>query len=75
MFMAKLWCDSIYVEESFQNKGFGRQLVTKLFDIAVLQNLHEIQLNTYFPKALAFFKKCRFEETAVISNGKYEFTC
>lgn len=51
-----LWCDSIYVEEAFQNKGFGRQLIAKLFDIAITRNLREVQLNTYFPKAHIFFK-------------------
>lgn len=70
-----LWCDSIYVEETFQNKGFGRQLIAKLFDIAITQNLREIQLNTYFPKAHMFFKKSGFEEVAVIPNWKYDLTC
>ncbi len=41
-----LWCDSIYVEEAFQNKGFGRQLIAKLFDISLIRNLREVQLNT-----------------------------
>ena len=70
-----LWCDSIYVEEAFQNKGFGRQLIAKLFDISLTQNLREVQLNTYFPKAHKFFKKCGFEEVAVIPNWKYDLTC
>lgn len=70
-----LWCDSIYVEETFQNKGFGRQLISKLFDIAITRNLREIQLNTYFPKAHMFFKKSGFEEVAVIPNWKYDLTC
>lgn len=70
-----LWCDSIYVEEAFQNKGFGKQLIAKLFDIAITRNLREVQLNTYFPKAHMFFKKCGFEEVAVIPNWKYDLTC
>ncbi|MCE2991619.1 MAG: GNAT family N-acetyltransferase [Candidatus Jidaibacter sp.] len=70
-----LWCDSIYVEEAFQNKGFGRQLIAKLFDIAITRNLREVQLNTYFPKAHMFFKKSGFEEVAVIPNWKYNLTC
>ena len=70
-----LWCDSIYVEEAFQNKGFGRQLIAKLLETALSRNLREIQLNTYFPKALAFFKKCGFEEVAVVPRWKYDLTC
>lgn len=70
-----LWCDSIYVEETFQNKGFGRQLIAKLLDIAITRNLREVQLNTYFPKAHIFFKKCGFEEVAVIPDWKYDLTC
>jgi RimJ/RimL family protein N-acetyltransferase len=70
-----LWCDSIYVKEDFQNKAFGNQLIAKLLDIAAARDLREIQLNTYFPKALAFFKKCGFEEVAVVSNWKYDLTC
>ncbi len=70
-----LWCDSIYVEQACQNKGFGRQLIEKLIEISVRQNLPEVKLNTYFPKALAFFKKCGFQEVAVIPNWKYGLTC
>ncbi len=70
-----LWCDSIYVEEPFQNKGFGHQLISELLEIASARDLREIQLNTYFPKALAFFKKCGFEEVAVVPNWKYDLTC
>jgi len=70
-----LWCDSIYVEEAFQNKGFGRQLIGKLLETALTRNLREIQLNTYFPEALAFFKKCGFEEVAVVPRWKYDLTC
>lgn len=70
-----LWCDSIYVEEVFQKKGFGRQLIGKLLEIALTRNLREIQLNTYFPEALAFFKKCGFEELAVVPRWKYDLTC
>ncbi len=70
-----LWCDSIYVEDTFQNKGLGRQLISKLSDIAPTHHCREIQLNTYFPKALEFFKKCGFEEVAVVPNWKYGLTC
>jgi len=70
-----LWCDSIYVEETFQGKGFGRQLIAKLLETALTRNLREIQLNTYFPEALAFFKKCGFEEVAVVPRWKYDLTC
>jgi N-acetylglutamate synthase-like GNAT family acetyltransferase len=70
-----LWCDSIYVEEDFQDKGFGKKLIAKLFDLSVTKNLREVQLNTYFPKAHMFFKKCGFEEVAVIPNWKYDLTC
>ncbi len=70
-----LWCDLIYVEEAFQNKGFGRQLIAKLLETALSRNLREIQLNTYFPEALAFFKKCGFDEVAVVPRWKYDLTC
>jgi GNAT superfamily N-acetyltransferase len=70
-----LWCDSIYVEEAFQNKKFGSQLISRLLEIALARNLREIQLNTYFSKAYVFFKKCGFEEIAVIPNWKYDLTC
>ena len=70
-----LWCDSIYVEEAFQNNKLGSQLISKLLEIALSQNLREIQLNTYFPRVYTFFKKCGFEEIAVIPNWKYDLTC
>jgi ribosomal protein S18 acetylase RimI-like enzyme len=70
-----LWCDSIYVEEAFQNNKLGSQLISRLLEIALARNLREIQLNTYFPRAYAFFKKCGFEEIAVIPNWKYDLIC
>lgn len=70
-----LWCDSIYVEEEFQGKGLGTQLINKLFEIAATRSLSEIQLNTYFQKSHIFFKKCGFEDVAVIPNWKYDLTC
>jgi ribosomal protein S18 acetylase RimI-like enzyme len=70
-----LWCDSIYVEEAFQNMRLGSQLISKLLEIAIARNLREIQLNTYFQKSYVFFRKCGFEEIAVIPNWKYDLTC
>lgn len=70
-----LWLDSIYVEERLQNKGLGRELIIKLLELGKAHNFREIQLNTYFPKACQFFKKCGFEEVAVIPNWKYDLTC
>ncbi len=70
-----MWIDSIYVEEAFQNKGLGGQIISELTQIAEKYNLREMQLNTYFPRAFAFFKKYGFEEVAAVPGWKYDITC
>jgi RimJ/RimL family protein N-acetyltransferase/quercetin dioxygenase-like cupin family protein len=69
------WLDSIYVEEAFQNQGLGIELMNKLCDHMQKSLVSEIQLNTYFPKAYHFFKKCGFKDVACIPNWKYGLTC
>ena len=38
-------------------------------------NLKEMQLNTYFQEAHAFFLTCDFQDVSSIPNWKYGLTC
>lgn len=70
-----LWIDSIWVEPTFRKKGLGKQLLEKALVFATQNNVQQIQLNTYFSKAHAFFLTCGFEDVAVIPNWKWGLTC
>lgn len=70
-----LWIDSIFVEESCQNQGFGSILLNELIKFAKENNIEKIQLNTYFNDSLKFFEKFGFKKVSEISNWKYNLTC
>ena len=59
----------------FRKQGIGDQLMEKAYQFAVENNAKEIQLNTYFPGAHAFFLVLGFETVAVIPNWKYGLDC
>ncbi len=70
-----LWIDSLWVELAFRKQGRGVQLLEQAFLFAIQNRAKEIQLNTYFHEAHAFFLKCGFEDVAAIPNWKYGLTC
>ncbi|MBA3813319.1 MAG: GNAT family N-acetyltransferase [Alphaproteobacteria bacterium] len=70
-----LWLDALWVEPNFRNHGTGKQLMEKVIQFSVQNNVKEIQLNTYFPDAHAFFLVQGFEDVAVIPNWKYGLDC
>lgn len=70
-----LWIDSIWVEPEFREQGRGAELLEQAFLYAAQHKAKEVQLNTYFHEAHAFFLKCGFEDVTVIPNWKYGLTC
>lgn len=70
-----LWIDSIWVEPKFRKQGMGRRLLQEAQLLATKGKVKEVQLNTYFQEAHAFFLTCGFEDVASIPNWKYGLTC
>ena len=70
-----IWLDAIYVEDDFQKMGFGRKIIEKLIKISAVNGASQIQLNTYFKDSVLFFKKCGFDQIAIIPNWKYNLDC
>jgi N-acetylglutamate synthase-like GNAT family acetyltransferase len=66
-----LWIDSLWIEPDFRKQGVGKQLIEDAAQIKA----KEIQLNTFFSEAHAFFLKCGFEDVALIPNWKYGLDC
>lgn len=70
-----LWIDSIWVEPKFRRQGMGRRLLQEVQLFATKRKVKEIQLNTYFQEAHAFFLTYGFEDVASIPNWKYGLMC
>ncbi len=70
-----LWIDSLWVELGFRKQGVGKQLLQEAFQFAAQIKSKEIQLNTFFSDAHAFFLNCGFEDVALIPNWKYGLDC
>lgn len=70
-----LWIDSFWVEPAFRKQGIGKKLLQEAHLFAMQQKATEMQLNTYFSEAHAFFLTCGFEDVAIIPNWKYSLTC
>jgi len=70
-----LWVDSIWVEPKFRKQEIGRQILLEALNFASQNNVKEIQLNTFFPQAHAFFLRCGFEDVTLIPNWKYGLDC
>jgi GNAT superfamily N-acetyltransferase len=70
-----LWIDRFWVEQAFRKKGIGTKLVQSAQLVAKEKDCNRIQLNTYFPEALAFFQKQGFEVVAMIPQWKYGLDC
>lgn len=70
-----LWIDSIWIEPTFRHQGLGKQLIEKAIFFAVQTHMKEVQLNTYFEKAHAFFLTCGFADVATIPQWKWGLTC
>ena len=70
-----LWIDSIWVEQHFRKQGVGIRLIQEALDFATQKKAIEVQLNTFFPDAHAFFLMCHFEDIAQIPNWKYGLDC
>ncbi|MBY0501531.1 MAG: GNAT family N-acetyltransferase [Alphaproteobacteria bacterium] len=70
-----LWIDSLWVEIAFRKQGRGAQLVEQACLFGIQNKAKEVQLNTYFHEAHAFFLKWGFKDVAVIPNWKYGLTC
>jgi len=70
-----LWVDSIWIAPKFRKQGIGKQLIEKATLFAVQTHMKEVQLNTYFEKAHAFFLTCGFADIATIPQWKWGLTC
>lgn len=70
-----LWIDSIWVEPTFRKQGVGRRLLQEVHVFTTKHKAKEMQLNTYFQNAHAFFLTCDFEDVAVIPHWKWGLTC
>lgn len=70
-----LWIDSLWIEPAFRKQGAGRRLLQEVQLFTTQKKAKEIQLNTFFPEAHAFFLRCGFEDVASIPNWKYGLTC
>jgi len=70
-----LWVDSMWVEPPFRKQGVGKALLQEAHLLATKNNVKEMQLNTYFQEAHAFFLTCGFEDVTVIPNWKWGLTC
>jgi predicted acetyltransferase/RimJ/RimL family protein N-acetyltransferase len=70
-----LWIDSIFVWDSYRTKGLAKELLNLVEKYAAEMYAEEIQLNTFFPEAHAFFLKCGFEDVAIVPDWKYGLTC
>lgn len=70
-----LWIDSIWVEPKFRKQGMGRRFLQEAQFFAIKSKLKEMQLNTYFQEAHAFFLTCDFQDVSSIPDWKYGLTC
>ena len=70
-----LWIDSLWVGPHFRKQGIGKILIEKIMHFSVAVKAKEVQLNTYFKEAHAFFLACGFEDVAEIPHWKYDLTC
>lgn len=70
-----LWLDSIFVKQSYRTEGLAKELLSLLEQYGHEVNAKEIQLNTFFPDAHAFFLRRGFEDIATLPKWKYGLEC